>query len=233
MACHNKDLRTNATAPNSRDSILHTARIFAIRIANRHNKINMENLERRLELQTESEITPSPLSKRLLEVLPSRSGNTILEIGAREADIEGKHIGDDCVYLAQDNSVTLVETGESIISNIRAKAKKSGVEDKIKFVVSQFDKLGLSENQYDAVFSLAGLDATYLAWSLQEVNRVLKPGGKALIFIYFKMEGRLIQGPESALEKFVQDSGLQIDHKQIRVIDEGHGLEAIIFELHK
>ncbi|MGE5298400.1 MAG: class I SAM-dependent methyltransferase [Acidobacteriaceae bacterium] len=193
----------------------------------------MENFEKPTYPEAESEIAPSPLAKRLLDILPNQSGNQILEIGAREADIEGKHIGDDCVYLARENSVTLVETGEGIISDIREKAIKSGTDGNIKFLISQFDKLGLSENEFDAAFSLSGLDSTYLPWSLKEVNRVLKPGGKALIFIYYKMEGKLIQGPENVLEKYVQESGLQIDHKQIKVIDEEKGLEAIIFELHK
>jgi len=194
----------------------------------------MEDIEKKLRPENDPEITPSPIARRLLDILPDRSGNKILEIGAREADLEGKHIGDDCIYLAQEeNDVTLVETGQGIIDNIKKRVTELGVGAKVDFLVSQFDHLSLASDQFDASFSLAGLDATYLPLGLKEMCRVLKSSGKALIFIYFKMGGKLIQGPEDALEKYILDSGLQIDSKQIKVIDREQGLEAIIFELHK
>ena len=193
----------------------------------------MENPTRE-QIESSRDIKPSLIAKRLLEILPERSGNKILELGAREADIEGKHIGDDCIYLAREgNAVTLVETGQSIIDNIKKRISKLGIDAKVNFLISEFDHLGLDSNQFDASFSLAGLDATYLPWSLKEMARTLKPGGKALIFIYFKSGGKLIQGPEEALEKYVLNGGLKINSKQIKVIDRAQGLEAIIFELQK
>jgi len=180
------------------------------------------------------EIIPSPLAQRLLGVLPQESGNEILEIGAREADIEGKHSGDDCVFLARrGNKITLVESGESIVENVKKRAREFSVDSNIKFLIENPEKLNLPDNQFDAVFSLAGLDGTYLPDSLQEISRVLKLGAKALVLIYYKSGGRLMQGDEKRLKEFVLQSGLQIDDQQIKIIDPSKGLEVIIFELHK
>ncbi len=189
---------------------------------------------KKVENVPKMEVVPSPLVRRLLDILPKKSGNKILDIGAREADIEGKHSGDDCVFLAgRGNKVTLFESGESVVENVRKRAKEFGVEADIEFLVGNPEKLGLPDNQFDAAFSLAGLDGTYLPDSFREMSRVLKPEAKALVLIYYKSNGRLIQGDKEKLKEFVLQSSLQIDDQQIKVIDPSKGLEIIIFELHK
>jgi len=91
----------------------------------------------------------------------------------------------------------------------------------------------LPNDEFDAALSLSGLDGTVLPNSLMEINRVLKPTAKALLFIYYKSGGRLMQGPEEKLEQYILQSGMSVDSKFIRTIDKEKGLEAIIFELHK
>ena len=147
---------------------------------------------KKIEKVPKMEIVPSPLAQRLLDILPQRSGNEILDIGAKEADIEGKHSGDDCIFLAgRDNKITFVESGESVVENVKKRAREFGVDPNIEFLVGNPEKLDLPDNQFDAAFSLAGLDGTYLPNSLREISRVLKPGAKALVLIYFKSGGRL------------------------------------------
>lgn len=194
----------------------------------------MEKIERKISQKAKAELSPSRLARRLLEILPSRSGNKILEIGAKEANIEGEHIGDDCIYLAKEgNKVTLVENGESILKRIYKEAEEQKVDSDIEFINGNPEKLDLPDGEFDASFSLSGLDGTLLPRSLKEISRVLKPDAKALISIYYKSGGKLMQGPEEKLEEYISQSGLQIDSKFIRVIDQTKGLEAIIFELHK
>ncbi|MCX6787391.1 MAG: class I SAM-dependent methyltransferase [Candidatus Kaiserbacteria bacterium] len=190
----------------------------------------MENFENAPRM----ELAPSPLAKRLLNTLPQRSGNEILDIGVREGNIVGEHSGDDGIFFAENgNKVTVVDLGESVIENVEKRAKKFGVDSDIEFMVGNPEKLDLPEGRFDAVFSLAGLDGTYIPDSLKEIHRVLKPEAKALILIYYKSGERLIQGDEKKLKEFILQSGLQIDDQQIRVIDQEKGLETIIFELHK
>lgn len=194
----------------------------------------MNNIENAPKNVPKIELVPSPLVQRLLDILPQNSGNEILDIGTREADIEGKHSGDDCIFLAEHgNRVTLVDSGESAVENVEKKAREFGVNSVIKFIVGNPEKLDLPDGQFDAVFSLAALDGTYLPDSLKEINRVLKPGAKALLLIYYKSGGQLMQGDEKRLVEFVLQSGLKIDDQQIKVIDQEKGLETIIFELHK
>ncbi len=194
----------------------------------------MEKIEDNLWAGNGIEIVPSLLARRLLEILPNKKGNKILEIGAREADAEGGHLGDDCIYLAREgNEVTLVEAGGGSIDDIKKKVEKQTMDLNIDFVIGSPEKLNLPSDEFDASFSLSGLDGTYLPDSLAEIQRVLKPGAKALLLIYYKFGERLIQGPEERLEEYILQSKLKIDSKQIRVIDSQNGLEVIIFELHK
>jgi ubiquinone/menaquinone biosynthesis C-methylase UbiE len=195
----------------------------------------MDNVEQKINrLNPKIELSPSKLAQRLLEILPKRSGNKILEIGAKEANLQGEHIGDDCIYLAKEgNKVTLIENGESILKRIYSKAEEEKVDSNIDFVNGKAEKLDLLESEFDAAFSLSGLDGTILPKSLKEIGRVLKPKGKALFFIYYKSGGKLMQGPEEKLEEYISDAGLSVDSKFIRVIDSEKGLEAIIYELQK
>lgn len=180
-----------------------------------------------------SEIKPSSLARRILEILPEKSGNLILEIGAREADLEGRHLGDDCIYLTKNgNAVTLVESGESVIAHVKDNAKAAGISN-IDCLIESPEKLTLPDNHFDAVFSMAGLDGTYLPDSFTEIRRVLNPGGKALILIYYRSDGQLIQGDNKRLRQFIGESGLYIDDERVHSVDEFRGLEVIIFELHK
>lgn len=189
---------------------------------------------KKVEKVPKIEVVPSPLARRLLDILPQKSGNEILDIGAKEADIEGKHSGDDCIFLAEcGNKITLVESGESVVENVKKRAKEFGVDPNIEFLVGNPEKLDLPDNRFDAAFSLAGLDGTCLPDSLREISRVLKPEAKALVLIYYKSGGRLIQGDKEKLKEFVLQSGLQIDDQQIKIIDPSKGLEVMIFELHK
>ncbi len=189
---------------------------------------------KKVENVPKMEVVPSLLARRLLDILPKKSGNEILDIGAKEADIEGKHSGDDCIFLAKhDNKMTFIESGESIVENVRERAKKLGIDSRIEFLVGNPERLNFPDNQFDAAFSLAGLDGTYLPDSFREIGRVLKPEAKALVLIYYKSGGRLMQGDKEKLKEFVMQSGLQIDDQKIKVVDPSKGLEVIIFELHK
>ncbi len=172
----------------------------------------------RIENAPKMEIVPSPLAKRLLDVLPQKSGNEILDIGARGGDIEGKHSGDDCVFLAEHgNKITLIESGESAIENVKKRAREFGVGPDIEFLVGNPEKLDFPDDRFDAAFSLAGLDGTYLPDSFREISRVLKPGAKALVLIYYRSGGQLMQGDEERIKEFVLQSGLQVDDQQIIV----------------
>lgn len=181
----------------------------------------------------ELEIRPSPLARRLLDVLPKKSGNLILEIGAREADLEGNHSGDDYIYLTKEgNKVTLVESGESVVDTVKEKAEVAGISG-VDYLIENPEKTSLPDDHFDAAFSMAGLDGTYLPDSLKEISRVLKPSGKAMLLIYYRSGGRLMQGDNERLRTFIADSGLEIDDEHIRPVDASRGLEVIIFELHK
>jgi len=194
----------------------------------------MENIKTNINQSAKLELLPTKLAQRLLEITPNRAGNKILELGAREADAEGNHIGDDCVYLAKEgNAVTLIESSPGILEHAKENAVKFEVRDKINFVESGFEKIDIPNEEFDAAFSMSGLDGSILPESLAEVARLIKPGAKVLLFIYYKSGDKLIQGPEERLESYVGSAGLNIDSKFIKTIDSEKGLEAIIFELHK
>jgi len=173
------------------------------------------------EPQIEKEITPSKSAEGLLKSLPNRSGNDIVEIGLDE--------GNDPLFFAKENNnVFVVESRDSLIEKAQTKAEEIGVTEKIKFQrLERHSALTLDreENTVDGVHSIAFLNGTVLSKSIEEIARVLKPHGKAVILIYEStleengQEKRWFR--ENTIEEASIKANLEIDEK-IEFLDPRH-----------
>jgi 2-polyprenyl-3-methyl-5-hydroxy-6-metoxy-1,4-benzoquinol methylase len=153
------------------------------------------------------EMKPSPLAGQLLEMLPQKKGNKILEIGVGN--------GRDSVYfVSQNNEVTGIDIAEGAIKLAKENALKSGVGEKVNFVKGKAEELGFNNESFDAVYSISVLHATILPESLSEIARVLKPGGKAIIYLYEMTESNGKNywfWKKEKVEQLVKENGLSIE----------------------
>jgi len=127
--------------------------------------------------------TPSPLAEQFLKMFDNGSGNKILEIGVGN--------GRDSIYFAtKGNNVTGIDIVGSAIDLAIKNAELTGLADKLDLRVGNAEKLEFGDSSFDGVYSVSVLHATDLDLSLKEIARVLKNGGKAMIYLYEKTESK-------------------------------------------
>ena len=118
---------------------------------------------------------PSLFAKDFLKDLKAHKATRVLEIGCGN--------GRDSILFAKSGyAVTSIDIVPKAIELAKANAKKADMD--IAFKVANAEKLPYADGDFDGVFSLSVLHSTNLAKSLSEVNRVLKPGSTAFIYIY-------------------------------------------------
>jgi ubiquinone/menaquinone biosynthesis C-methylase UbiE len=113
----------------------------------------------------------------LFAQLSGQSGK-LLEIGCG--------IGVDSVELAKCGfDVTAVDLTETAIDVARTHARLRGVD--IDFRVGNAERLAFPEDTFDVVYSFGVLHHTPdTAAAVEDVRRVLKPGGRAFVMLYHK-----------------------------------------------
>lgn len=118
----------------------------------------------------------SPLADEMIKDLERENikGANVLEIGAGN--------GRDSIYMAQKgHNVIGVDIAKKAIETAQKKAK--GIKN-VRFEVADAENLQFEPESFDAVYSVAALHSTPLRFTLREINRVLKPGGTAKLFLY-------------------------------------------------
>ncbi|MCX6787392.1 MAG: class I SAM-dependent methyltransferase [Candidatus Kaiserbacteria bacterium] len=124
---------------------------------------------------------PSPLAPQMLEMLGKGPGNAILEIGVGN--------GRDSIFFAQKgNEVTGIDIALGAIKMAKKNARAAGVLNRLTFQEGDAERLQFEDSSFDGVYSISVLHATDLKLSLKEIARVLRPQGKALIYLYEKTE---------------------------------------------
>lgn len=86
--------------------------------------------------------------------------------------------------------VTGVDISAGMLEHGRIKLKKKGLENKIELVQGDSEGLPFSDNQFDAATVAFGVrNFENLANGLQDINRVLRPGGKLVVLEFSRPSG--------------------------------------------
>ena len=115
------------------------------------------------------------------KVLDSGCGRGLMAIGAAKRLKSGRVTGVD-VWNPQDLSGNSIDAA-------KANAKIEGVADRVRFETCDFTKLVYPENNFDVAVSFAAFhhlsECDWRDQAVREMYRVLKPGGRLLIFDTF------------------------------------------------
>lgn len=119
--------------------------------------------------------------KKAVSLLKPQKPKLILDIATGTADfaIEALRINPD--------KITGVDISEGMLAVGREKLAKKGLADKIELQYGDSENLPFEDNTFDAITVAFGVrNFENLAKGLAEMNRVLKPGGTAVVLEFSK-----------------------------------------------
>ena len=182
--------------------------------------------------------------KTLIKQLSKESPKTILDIATGTADL--------AIAEAKLNpqSIIGVDISEGMLAMGREKVSKLGLDTLIKLESGDSENLKYADNSFDAVTVAFGVrNFENLVKGLKEMNRVVKPGGSAMIlefsqprsfpfkqiyFFYFRtvlpLVGKLVSGHSKAYTYLPESVASFPFGKDFAGIMEGAGFKEIKFK---
>ena len=114
--------------------------------------------------------------KKMMRELKGHALNQVLDIATGTADVAL------ATSKLKPNSIIGVDISEGMLAVGRIKVEKKGLSSLIKLQKADSENLPFSENQFDAITVAFGVrNFELLSKGLDEMCRVLKPGGKLVI----------------------------------------------------
>jgi demethylmenaquinone methyltransferase/2-methoxy-6-polyprenyl-1,4-benzoquinol methylase len=114
--------------------------------------------------------------KKMMRELKGNALNQVLDIATGTADVAL------ATSKLKPNSIIGVDISEGLLAVGRIKVEKKGLSSLIKLQKADSENLPFSENQFDAITVAFGVrNFENLSKGLDEMCRVLKPGGKLVI----------------------------------------------------
>lgn len=193
--------------------------------SNRFSELSIDNLESLLKIEVQQVLDEYPDHYRYAyKLLGDISGSKVLDLGCGD--------GKSSVILAKKGAhVNACDISKKAIEYTKIRARLNSVQNKVTCEVSAVENMSFSTNNFDYIFGVAILHHINIENSLPEINRVLKPGGKAIFvepisfsFILDKIRHLRI------VTSFIPDSGQDVlitdDEKQIS-IDEFYSMKNV------
>jgi ubiquinone/menaquinone biosynthesis C-methylase UbiE len=147
--------------------------------------------------------------EKIIDELTLRSDDIVADLGAGN--------GYFTLPLAKNTSQTVyaVDIEPKMLELLKKRAKKDGIEN-IKYVTSNLEEIYLPSNSINkALLAFVIHEVPHMDKALNEIKRILKPGGKALILEWEAIEMDMgpplhERIPSNKLRDFIQDQGFNV-----------------------
>lgn len=140
------------------------------------------------------------MNEQLAKKLSQKSGSRVLDAGCGEGNV--------AMYLAEHHGlkVDAIDLLNFNITNAKANATRQNQGQNVTFQVGTYMQLPYADNSFDAVYTMETLvHAPDYREALSEFLRVLKPGGKLVLFEYtLKPEAEVTQSEEVGMQRIKQ-----------------------------
>jgi demethylmenaquinone methyltransferase/2-methoxy-6-polyprenyl-1,4-benzoquinol methylase len=114
-----------------------------------------------------------------------RPGQHVLDLAGGTGDIAALM----CKKVGAHGRVVLSDINEAMLAVGRQRMEDRGLAGNVEYSLADAERLPFSDGEFDAVTMAFGLrNVTDQPAALSEINRVLKPGGRAMILEFSKVE---------------------------------------------
>jgi ubiquinone/menaquinone biosynthesis C-methylase UbiE len=128
------------------------------------------------ELERYAGITHQEVLDRLLQLAQLQNGDSVLDVGTGTG-----WVAIQCALEMGGGQIIGVDVTPEMLAQAALNAKNVGVKERIQFALASAMSLSYPDNQFDVVLSSLALHHTTVSHSLDEMVRVLKPGGHMAI----------------------------------------------------
>ena len=116
--------------------------------------------------------------RRTVELAGVRRGQRVLDLAAGTGDLAEKFAR----IVGPDGEVVMTDINEAMLNEGRARLVNAGVVGNMDYALANAEKLPFDDNSFDCVTIGFGLrNVTHKQFALNEMYRVLRPGGRALV----------------------------------------------------
>lgn len=179
---------------------------------NQSNSKELERLARKIEVLDKPERRKEFPPEKLLQMLPIKKTDTILDLGAGTGylSIPAAQVVDGLVYA--------LDLDPQILEILAAKAQAENINN-IQLLQGSIDDIPLSDDSIDIVLASIVLhEVPSLSIALQQIKRVLKEDGYFLCVEFEKMDttdkqSRKVRISSSIMEQELIDNGFSIIQK--------------------
>jgi ubiquinone/menaquinone biosynthesis C-methylase UbiE len=128
------------------------------------------------ELERYAGITHQEVLDRLLQLAQLQNGDSVLDVGTGTGWLAIR-----CALEIEEERVIGVDVTPEMLALAALNAEKVGMGERVQLALASAMSLPYPDNQFDVVLSSLALHHTTVSHSLDEMVRLLKPGGRIAI----------------------------------------------------
>jgi ubiquinone/menaquinone biosynthesis C-methylase UbiE len=128
------------------------------------------------ELERYAGITHQGVLDRLLQLAQLQNGDSVLDVGTGTGWMAIR-----CALQMAEGQIIGVDVTPEMLAQAALNAENVGVKERIQFALASAMSLPYPDDEFEVVLSSIALHHTTVSQSLDEMVRVLKPGGRIAI----------------------------------------------------
>lgn len=137
--------------------------------------------------------------KKMIQSIAKNNPKYILDVATGTGDVAIK-----TARMIQDAQIIGIDLSKGMLELGEKKVKEAGFSDRISFAQGDSEALNFDDNTFDAVTVAFGVrNFENLERGLAEMNRVLKPGGQAVVLEFSMPQGFIFKNLYKFYSKYI------------------------------